>query len=114
MTQDRQQAIFEINHTLNRLISAFGFVPWKDERARYEGVVQGRDDYVSFTIWEDTRFNDGELTQLIRAKASVCMMNPNANTNELRWAAEQIQRAAGLADAINALELHYTERVEQL
>ena len=109
MTQEHQQAIFEINRTLNHLISAFRFVPEKGERDIYEGVMHRRDDYASITIWEDTRFGDGELTHLIRARGSVCQMNPNADTNELRWAASQIQRAAGLVDAINALELHYTE-----
>ena len=112
MNQEKRTAISQINTTLERLIIRFGFTPTRD--GLYVNVEQGRNDYGCVQINERLIYDDRKGTHLITAKASVCQMNPNASTDELRWAADQIHRAAGLADAIDALELHYMEEAPTL
>jgi len=78
-------------------------------------VERGCDSYMNIMIQERTNFDreSNTLTYTIRAHGSVCQMNPNSDTTELRHAAAEIKRAAELIDAINARELSYTMLFDQ-
>lgn len=100
------------------MASAIEDLIWRHhfKATRYENVgwlpqvERGCDSYMNIMIQERSQFDRGNntLTYTIRAHGSVCQMNPNSDTVELRHAAEEIRRGAELIDAINALGLTYT------
>lgn len=107
---EKKQA--EIAKMLETKITEYGFT---FEYTRFSGwlpsVIRHCDDYISITIYDDGKYlpDSNDYSHTIKARASVCHMNPNSDTNELFRAAEQIKRGAKLVNAINGLQAGFTE-----
>ena len=103
----------EIITTLEQLITKHGFsFGYYNMDGGLPHVVQANDDYCAISLYPVFDF-DADTHQnitTITAQGRVCCMNPNASTDELRAAADQIMRGAALTDEINALQLTFIGR----
>lgn len=104
----------EIIKALEQIITKYGFtIGYYDTDCGMPHVVQANDDYCGITIDKYCDFDADARQRImtITARARVCCMNPNATTDELRMAADQIMRGAAMTDEINALQLIYRENI---
>ena len=99
----------EIITALESIIGQYGFTTVYYRNDWLPTVKQELNDYCGITIHEEVGYDelDRRIYTDITAQARVCCMNPNATTDELRSAADQILRGAELADKINAMHLRY-------
>jgi len=113
MTNRIRDEYTRINAILEPLIEQHGFAfEYHNIYGYLPHITQTLNDYVSISIRDELKFEGRAGKHTIAAHASVCHMNPNSDTDELRRAAREIERGADLADAINNLGLGFTERYE--
>ena len=101
----------EIAQAIEETIWEHHFRSVYEERAGWlPQVERGCDSYIQIVINATPEYDPEEQAHIytIKARGSICQMNPNSEPLELHRAAEEIERGAKLVEAINEMGLTYT------
>ena len=104
----------EINSRLEQTITAHGFT-FEYHSDRWTPVVRQNDSsYTGITISTELGWDadNREIIEKVHCEAYVAKMGGNPTSAEFMAAAEEIARAAGLMDEINAMGLNSREKID--